>query len=130
MRKPPGSPTMAAMTDDLHRRRKGKARPEVRSLFDDLMATEGIGAEIGGPEFQALEARIEALPPADREALVALAEAAGFGMRRRLEENQEAIDALEGAEGVFAAAHAKLRAEGRPIDLGMTLEEAYRVLEE
>lgn len=119
---------MTVMENDMIRQRKEKASPEVRSLYDDLRALQGTGAEIGGPEFRAFEARIEALSSADRRAFLGLVEAASFGIRRDLEENDEAVERLRGAERVFEEAHEKLKAEGKPIDPDMTLREAYEVL--
>jgi hypothetical protein len=119
---------MDGMENDVVRQRKEKASPEVRSLYEDLQATQGTGAEVDGPEFQAFEARIEALSPSDRADFVALLETAAFASRREIAENRETIEKLRGAERVFEAAHEKLRAEGKPIDPDMTLGEAYEVL--
>jgi hypothetical protein len=121
---------MAGVDDDIIRRRKEKASPEVQALYDDLMAVGASGTELGGPEFDAFEVRIEGLSAEDRAEFVALMETTDFGMQRRIQENQEVVDALDGAYRVFDAAHNKLKAEGKPIDPDMTIDEAYRVLED
>lgn len=85
---------------------------------------------MGGPESEAFIARMAALSDRERLQFVDLVEMTGFGMQRGIEENEKIVEQLEGVERVFDAAHDKLRAEGKPIDPDMTLEEAYRILEE
>lgn len=62
--------------------------------------------------------------------VLALLDARGAGLMRQTEDFERKALELHEVERVFDAAHEKLRSEGKPIDPAMTLEGAYRVLEE
>ncbi len=119
---------MEAVSDDLIRRRKERLSAEAQALFNSINSAGGSGAQVGGPEFEGFLERISQLPPEEQRELLALLTTQGFGLMRQAEEAQEIAEAAAGAERVFDAAHEKLRAEGKPINPDMTLEDAYKVL--
>ena len=120
---------MPPMSDDLAKRRRERLSPEGRRLFDDMMAESRAGAPPEARMGEFME-RMDGLPDADRAELRSLLESISRALLTEAEEAARIGLSAREAERVFEAAHAKLRAEGKAADPEMTLEEAYRVLEE
>ncbi len=114
------------MDNDMTARRAERLTPAGREVLAEIRAAMEADDRDAIPP---LVERVGGLPPSDRGEilrLVALAERGFAAERARLEKKAEAA---KGARRVLEAAAEKLRAEGRPVDPNMTVEEAYGVLE-
>ena len=110
--------------DEPMERRRARLSPEGKELLDELERS----SEAFEPPSEKVRARIEALPPSEREELVAIFGAMALDMAERQRENRQRAALAASAAEAIREAQERQRAAGSLVDPDMTLGDALEIL--
>ncbi len=113
------------MDNDMVVRRTEHLTPAGREVLVEMRRAVDTNDQSAIP---AIVERLRGLPPTDQAELTELIGLLQHGSETEITQLEAGAAAAEEGKRVILAANDKLRSEGKPVDPGMTVKEAYEIL--